>query len=242
MRRRATDARAWEDTPVRSRRKAEVHPVMESSDVEASPVKSKGKGRALPIVNPSPKDGTPVRRKAKGPARPVIESSDVEATPVRSKAKGKSKRIMESSSADASPVRPAHVSKVPRVADPAAAAAVPDVPATPINQPGPAARQISSAARAAQFYTPGNTIPVFLRLSIVLHVYSPAWIVPTPAPCSLADAVAIVARGLVSKGIGGEGFPALVGMTANGAVITEQAWARLVRKGGVLGVELVWDV
>lgn len=166
--------------------------------------------------------------------------------------KSGAKRVFESSSTDASPVRPR--SKIParRTLDIESspglfAAPEADVAANSTQDPStpavaPAARLIlSSAARTAQFYTPGNTMPIFLRLSIELHAYAPPWIVPIPATCSLAGAVALVRDGLTERGIGGEGYPGLVGLEVRGRVLDARAWEKLLFGGGVVGVLLVWS-
>lgn len=85
-------------------------------------------------------------------------------------------------------------------------------------------------------------MPVFVRLRILLHPCAPAWVVPVPAPAALDAAVEVVRNGLVVRGVGGDGFPALVGLADEMGLIGEERWAGMMKKGGVADVELVWDI
>lgn len=106
----------------------------------------------------------------------------------------------------------------------------------------PATFQPVSGIRASEFHTPGNTMPVFLRLRIILHPMTPPWIIPVPAPYTLLNTVGLVREGLLMRGIGGPGFPDLVGLSGRGGLIDGGEWARLRLVGGVVAVGLEWDV
>lgn len=180
-------------------------------------------------------DISPLSKKGKQRANPVVEPASVSPSAVASgpstkdKGKGHAKRVVEPSSPPSDATRPA------------TAAPTPKPPAKRHHAATNTPQHPSSASRVSQFYTPGNTMPVFVRLSIVLGVYARPWIVPVAVRSSLEEAIAVVQEGLTQRGIGGDGLPRLVALAMGGVTLGERAWSRVVRRGGVVGVELVWN-
>lgn len=86
-------------------------------------------------------------------------------------------------------------------------------------------------------------MPVFVRLRIILHPMAPPWVVPVPAPFGIAEAVDLVRQELELRGVGGDGFPSLLGITmGTGALIRQREWEGVAARAGMVDVQLVWDV
>lgn len=98
--------------------------------------------------------------------------------------------------------------------------------------------------RSAQFFTPGNDIPVVLWLNVILYPGCPKICVPVRLGCSHKTAIQQVRQKLREGGVG-EGWPELVGLELvenPGASLPDGRWAELMADGGMQDVGLVWAV
>lgn len=98
--------------------------------------------------------------------------------------------------------------------------------------------------RSAQFFTPGNDVPVVLWLNVILYPGCPKICVPVRLGCSHKTAIQQVRQKLREGGVD-EGWPELVGlelMENPGDGLSDSRWAELVANGGIQDVGLVWQV
>lgn len=112
------------------------------------------------------------------------------------------------------------------------------------NHPSMAAPQATPRTRSAQFFTPGNDVPVVLWLNIMLYSDHPKFSVPVRLGCSRTSAVDEVREQLRRRGVGDD-WPELEGLElleSPGSGVSDAQWAEIMADGGSKDVGLVWKL
>lgn len=110
--------------------------------------------------------------------------------------------------------------------------------------PRRAAPLATPRTRSAQFFTPGNDVPVVLWLNVMLYSGHPMISVAVRLGCSRIRAVKQVRDQLRERGVGDD-WPELEGLElleSPGSGLSDAKWAELMANGGSKDVGLVWKL